>query len=231
MIEFSRRENLLNIQERITKAAERSGRMHEEITLLAVSKYFPIEDINEIYSLGMRHFGESRAQELRDKAPLLPKDISWHFIGPLQTNKIKYVVPNADLIHAVDSLKLAQAIDNYAGRHKIKPKILIEINTSAEEAKHGFGVEEAVDKILEISEMDDLDVQGLMTMAPHTDDKKDIRKSFAKLKNIQEQLQNDKAGLFKILSMGMSGDFEIAIEEGSTIVRVGTGIFGLRRRQ
>jgi PLP dependent protein len=141
MIEFSRRENLLNIQERITKAAERSGRMHEEITLLAVSKYFPIEDINEIYSLGMRHFGESRAQELRDKAPLLPKDISWHFIGPLQTNKIKYVVPNADLIHAVDSLKLAQAIDNYAGRHKIKPKILIEINTSAEEAKHGFGVE------------------------------------------------------------------------------------------
>ncbi len=231
MTDFNRRENLLHIQERIAKTAERSGRNYDEITLLAVSKYFPVEVIDEVYGFGMRYFGESRAQEIRDKAPVLPKDISWHFIGPLQTNKIKYVVPNADLIHAVDSLKLAQAIDNYAKRNKIKPKILIEINTSAEEAKHGFGVEEAIEKTLEISEMGNLDVQGVMTMAPHTDDKNKIRQSFSSLKNIQEQLQNHKAGLFKILSMGMSGDFEIAIEEGSTLVRVGTGIFGLRRRQ
>ena len=231
MVQISRKENLLRIRDQIEQAAQRSGRRSEEITLLAVSKVFPIEDIKEVYGLGMRDFGESRAQELRDKAPLLPDQINWHFIGSLQENKVKYVVPNAVLIHAVDSLKLAQTIASFGERKGIKPKILIEINTSAEDSKHGFSVNQAVEACLDIKQVSNLDVQGLMTMAPRTEDKKVIRNSFSRLKNIQQDLQKESANSFQILSMGMSGDFEIAIEEGSTIVRVGTGIFGPRRRQ
>jgi len=228
---MNRKDNLLRIQNQIDKAALRSGRKAEEITLLAVSKVFPIEDIKEIYDLGMRSFGESRPQELRDKAPELPENIKWHFIGPLQTNKIKYVVPHAELIHAVDSLKLAQAIALYGDRVGIIPKILVEINTSEELAKHGFNLKTAIEACLEVSDVKNLDVQGLMTMAPQTDDEGLIRESFAKLKNIQQDLKAKSDKPYNILSMGMSGDFEIAIEEGSTIVRVGTGIFGPRRRQ
>lgn len=231
MVQVSRKDNLLKVQNQVEKAAQRSGRKSGEITLLAVSKVFVIDDIKEVYGLGLRDFGESRAQELRDKAPLMPGTVNWHFIGSLQINKIKYVVPNAVLIHAVDSLKLAQAIALYGERKEIKPKILIEINTSAEESKHGFDADQAVASCLEIEDIKNLDVQGLMTMAPRTEDKEKIRSSFSKLKSIRQDLLKHSDNPFKELSMGMSGDFEIAIEEGSTIVRVGTGIFGPRRRQ
>ncbi|KAA3617233.1 MAG: YggS family pyridoxal phosphate-dependent enzyme [Calditrichaeota bacterium] len=228
---MNRKENLDSVLEKISRAANRCGRNPLEIKLLAVSKVFPVEDILDVYNLGIRSFGESRAQELRDKAPQMPENIEWHFIGPLQINKIKYVVPNAGLIHAVDSLKLAQAIASFGARKEIVPKILVEINTSDEEAKHGFSQNKAIEAALEINEIENLDVQGLMTMAARTEDQKEIRSSFAKLKKIQLALQNQSENSFNELSMGMSGDFEIAIEEGSTIVRVGTGIFGPRRRQ
>jgi pyridoxal phosphate enzyme (YggS family) len=231
MTENNRNENLLKVQGKIEKAATRCGRSLEEILLLAVSKVFAIDDIKEVYDLGHRSFGESRAQELRDKVPALPDQIKWHFIGPLQINKIKYVVPNTVLIHAVDSLKLAQAIASYAEQKQIVPNILVEINTSGEEEKYGFNINQAVEACLEIEQIKNLNVKGLMTMAPRTEDKQKIRNSFIRLKNIQQELQKHSSNPFDTLSMGMSGDFEIAIEEGSTIVRVGTGIFGTRRRQ
>jgi len=228
---MSRKENLVRIQERIEQAAQRVGRNTDDVKLLAVSKVFTTEDIKSVYDLGVRSFGESRAQELRDKVPDLPTDVEWHFIGPLQSNKIKYVVPNAQLIHAVDSLKLAIAIADYGKSKGIKPAVLVEINTSGEKEKHGFLAGHALDSVLEINALENLEVKGLMTMAPYTEDTYLIGKSFSTLYKLYEtigkQIGTDS---FTELSMGMSGDFEIAIEEGSTIVRVGTGIFGPRRR-
>lgn len=228
---MGRRENLQNIKDRIEKAAKRAGRSYNDIQLLAVSKVFPVEDIKAVYDLGMRFFGESRAQELRDKVPLLPADIHWHFIGPLQTNKIKYVIANAELIHAVDSFKLARAVADYGERKQIKPAVLVEVNSSGEKEKHGFTTDKAVEAVLEINELKNLEVKGLMTMAANTDDIKMIRQSFSSLKKLYEAIYSQiRRDSFCELSMGMSGDFEIAVEEGSTIVRVGTGIFGPRRR-
>lgn len=224
--------NLETTLQKIETAAQKSGRTADEITLLAVSKVFPVGVIKEVYDIGYRLFGESRAQELRDKVLQLPEDITWHFIGPLQTNKVKYVVPNAELIHAVDSLKLATSIAEYCYKKVMKTSILIEINTSNDQAKKGFSNEEAVDAVLQITELENINVKGLMTMAPYTDKADQIRKSFSTLKKKFDEISKymDKEE-FSILSMGMSGDFEIAIEEGSTLVRVGTGIFGPRRRK
>ncbi|MCB9057151.1 MAG: YggS family pyridoxal phosphate-dependent enzyme [Calditrichae bacterium] len=227
----NRKENLLKVKDQIADAAVRAGRNPDDITLLAVSKVFGIEDIREVYNLGQRDFGESRAQELRDKAPQMPDDVIWHFIGPLQTNKIKYVIPNANLIHAVDSVKLARAIAEFGSSKEISPSILVEINTSQEEQKHGFSPDETIDKVLEIMEISGITVKGLMTMAPFTDHVFEIRESFSTLKKLHDRiLQQKHNSNFNILSMGMSGDFEIAIEEGSTLVRIGTAIFGKRKR-
>lgn len=223
--------NLQLIDDKIAAAALRSGRNPEDITLLAVSKVFPVEVLKKVYDTGVRLFGESRPQELRDKMPLLPADIKWHFIGPLQTNKLKYVVPHAELIHAVDSEKLATAIADFAGKKSISASVLIEINTSGEALKRGFPADIAVEQILKISELNHLQIKGLMTMAPYTEDISLIRNSFSLLKKKFDEIKKylNKPD-FNTLSMGMSGDFEIAIEEGSTLVRVGSGIFGPRRR-
>jgi pyridoxal phosphate enzyme (YggS family) len=228
---MSRKDNLNRIKERIAQAAQRVNRNPDDIKLVAVSKVFQADDIQSVYDLGVRSFGESRAQELRDKVPLLPQDIEWHFIGPLQSNKIKYVLSNARLVHAVDSLKLAIALAEYGKKNGIIPQILVEINTSAEKEKHGFLPGHAVDSVLEINALENIEVKGLMTMAPYTEDTYKIGKSFSMLYNLYSKLtRHMKKGSFSELSMGMSGDFEIAIEEGSTIVRIGTGIFGPRRR-
>ena len=230
-MKIDRGQNLLRVKEKIAKAAERVGRNADEITLLAVSKVFTVDDIKSVYDLGLRYFGESRAQELRDKVPQLAEDIHWHFIGPLQSNKIKYVVPNAELIHAVDSLKLAIEIANYGKSNGVKPAILIEVNTSGEKEKHGFVPGHALDAVLEINALENLEVKGLMTMAAYTENTYQIGKSFSMLNKLYEKIgEHIGHSQFKELSMGMSGDFEIAIEEGSTIVRIGTGIFGPRRR-
>ena len=228
---MGRKDNLNRIRENIAQAAQRVHRNPDDIKLVAVSKVFPAEDIKSVYDMGIRSFGESRPQEFRDKVPLLPEDIEWHFIGPLQSNKIKYVLPHAHLVHAVDSLKLAISLAEYGKKNGIVPQILVEVNTSGQKEKHGFLPGHAVDSILEINALENLEVKGLMTMAPYTEDTYRIGKSFSMLYNLYTKLaRHMKKDSFTELSMGMTGDFEIAIEEGSTIVRIGTGIFGPRRR-
>jgi len=228
---MSRKDNIERIRERMAQAAQRVGRNPHDVKLLAVSKIFSAGEIQSVYDLGLRSFGESRAQELRDKVPALPQDIEWHFIGPLQKNKIKYIIPAATLIHAVDSLKLAIALAEFGKSKGVVPQILVEINTSGEKEKHGFLAGHAVDSVLEIAALDNIEVRGLMTMAPYTEDTYQIGKSFSALYKLYEDIGRQTGHKrFTELSMGMSGDFEIAIEEGSTIVRIGTGIFGPRRR-
>jgi pyridoxal phosphate enzyme (YggS family) len=220
-----------HVKERINQACARSGRHPEQVSLVAVTKTLPVETVKQAYDAGLRIFGESKAQEVRDKVPVLPGDINWHFIGHLQTNKIKYVFPASDLIHSVDSVPLAHAISEFSSKNELKPEILLEVNTSTEDSKFGIEPGNAVDIFFEISELAYLKLRGLMTIAPFTDDESLIRKSFRTLAKIRDDIQNQSGSDEKLdLSMGMSGDFEIAIEEGSTIVRIGASIFGPRRR-
>ncbi len=219
------------VEARIEAACQRSGRNRNTVKLVAVSKTFPVETVAKAYAAGLRIFGENRPQELKNKVLALPDDIEWHFIGHLQTNKIKYVAGKAQLIHSVDSMHLAQALSAFAQSRDIKPEVLVQVNTSAEASKHGFGPDEAAERFLEINELPGLQVKGLMTMAPFTDDETSVRAAFRKLRAIQSAiLQQAPRALCAELSMGMSGDFEIAIEEGSTIIRVGTALFGSRGR-
>ncbi len=220
-----------NIAEQIAEACRRCNRRPDEVKLIPVSKSFPVETLQQAYDLGIKVFGENKAQEFRDKTRVLPQDIEWHFIGHLQTNKIKYVAPQAALIHAVDSLHLAKALAEFAQRSNITVPVLLEVNTSAEMSKFGAPPDQAEETFLEINEMDGLQLKGLMTMAPFTDDETLVRGAFKKLRRLQEKLQKQAAAEnIKELSMGMSSDFEWAIEEGSTMVRIGTAIFGVRRR-
>ncbi len=223
-------QNYLRLKEKVAEIAIKSGRTAAEVDLLAVSKRFPPEAVKEVYDAGCRVFGESRPQELRDKAPLLPADIRWHFIGPLQKNKIKYVAGRCVLIHAVDSLELARALSLYAGKHGLRLNVLAEVNMSGEEAKHGFIPEESEERVLELSGLPGLSLMGLMTIAPHTDDRKRIAAAFGGLHGLFEKINNSLAKKMDVLSMGMSADFDIAIREGSTIVRIGSAIFGARRK-
>jgi len=217
------------VNDKINAACKRSARVPDDVKLVAVSKRFPVKRITEAYESGLRIFGESKAQELRDKVGVLPENIEWHFIGHLQTNKVKYVVPFARLIHSVDSIRLAEAISDYAIKNDYKPKVLMEVNTSAEQTKYGFDVEHALEAYQQINELPGLHICGLMTMAPFVLDEKEIRQAFRKLKVIQKKLKLLNSGMDVCeLSMGMSQDYEIAIEEGSTIVRIGTAIFGKR---
>ena len=223
------RQNIRDIEERISKACERSGRKREDVTLIAVSKTFPAETVREAYEAGLRVFGENRPQELREKSQLLPDDIEWHFIGHLQTNKIKYVLPTARLIHSVDSLHLAQALSEFAQKKNLQVPILLEVNTSGEASKFGFKPEETAQAFSQINALPHLELRGLMTIGPLTDDAGRIRKAFRELRTLRDEVRK-QWGVEKtaILSMGMSGDFEIAIEEGATHIRLGTAIFGKR---
>ncbi len=205
----------------------------ENVTLVAVSKTKPVEMIMEAYSSGYKIFGENKALELRDKYEQLPKDIEWHFIGHLQTNKVKYILPFVHLIHSVDSLKLLKEIDRRAGRLAKKQKCLLEFHIAGESTKHGFHYEE-VEKLLDediFSTLSNISICGVMGMATYTEDRQQIRREFRHLKGIFDRL---KTGYFshnedfKEISMGMSGDYQIAIEEGSTIIRIGSTIFGAR---
>jgi len=224
-------DRLKQVKDDIALAAQRSGRSPQEITLVAISKKFPPETILEAYNLGHRHFGENRPQELRDKAPDLPDDIIWHFVGNLQSNKIKYVLPASRLIHSVNSEKLAGQIAAYAEKNDIMPDVLIEVHNGLEESKAGLSAEIAEDVCLQLYEEKRLRVKGLMVMAPFSDNEKRVRPAFERLRRLRETLQKVKgADSFPWLSMGMSNDFKWAIEEGSTHVRIGTAIFGPRRR-
>ena len=221
----------MSITENITKI-RRS--LPTGVTLVAVSKFHPIEDLQEAYAAGQRIFGESRAQELTVKQKALPNDIEWHFIGPLQSNKVKDIAPFIHLIHSIDSLKLLQEVNKQAAKNNRVIRLLLEIHVAQEEAKHGFTPNECRELLQKISLSDfpNIRICGLMGMATFTDDMHIVQQEFRTLHSLFVELKN---GLFKEdedfkeLSMGMSDDYPLAIQEGSTMIRVGTSIFGERK--
>jgi len=216
------------VKEKIEKKCIFCGRKPEEITLIAVSKTRPAAEIIEAFSAGLVNFGENKAQELKNKAETITSPVKWHMIGHLQTNKVKFVIDYADFIHSVDSLKLAEEINQKAGKGEKVQNILLEVNTSGEESK--FGLNDKND-ILSIANFcknsSSLKLCGLMTMAPFTDDEKVIRDCFRRANALFNRLNEEGFELSEI-SMGMTNDFEIAIEEGATMLRIGTAIFGER---
>ncbi len=217
--------NIQNILDRIKEKCIESNRDPSEITLVAVSKQNPIEKIVRVENFGLKDFGENRAQELKQKAEVLSLDVNWHFIGHLQSNKVKDVVPFAYLIHSVDSIKLANEINKRAANIGKIQNILLEVKTSTEESKYGIETFETIYELAKhCKKLSNLNLLGLMTMAPFTPDDDKIRSSFKLLKNIFNDLNKKDFGL-KELSMGMTNDFEVAIEEGATILRIGTAIF------
>lgn len=224
------KENLDRVQENIRNACARAGRKDDEVTLIAVSKTKPVPMLEEAYALGVRDFGENKVQELVDKAGQLPKDIRWHMIGHLQRNKVKYIIDKAYLIHSVDSLRLAEEISKEAVKHGVTANILIEVNVAGEESKFGVSPEDTPVLIEEISRLPAIQVRGLMTIAPFVEKAEDNRIIFNALQKLYVDIsrKNIDNVHMDFLSMGMTGDYEVAVEEGATFVRVGTGIFGER---
>lgn len=224
------KDNLAIVEQNICTACEHAGRSRSEITLIAVSKTKPVAMLQEIYNTGQRHFGENKVQELCDKHESLPKDIKWHMIGHLQTNKVKYIVDKVALIHSVDSLHLAREIQKQAVKKDVVVSILIEVNIAEEESKFGIRKEETIELIRAVSELDHLKICGLMTIAPFVENPEDNRLYFRQIKELAVDITNQNIDNISmdILSMGMTGDYMVAIEEGATMVRVGTGIFGER---
>lgn len=223
-------ENLAKVEQRVCAACERAGRSRDEVTLIAVSKTKPVSMIEELLPGGTRDFGENKVQELCEKYEQLPKDIHWHLIGHLQRNKVKYVVDKACLIHSVDSLRLAQTISEEGVKKGVTVPVLIEVNMAGEESKFGVRPDEAENLIREIAKLPAVSVKGLMTIAPYVENPEENRVHFANLKKlcVDIKMKNIDNVSMNVLSMGMTGDFEVAIEEGATMVRVGTGIFGER---
>lgn len=223
-------ENLYSVEERIRTACNRVGRARDEVTLIAVSKTKPIEMLMEAFNAGIREFGENKVQELTGKYDVLPKDIHWHLIGHLQTNKVKYIIDKTALIHSVDSYRLAEQINKEAEKKNIVSNILIEVNIANEDSKYGVRKDEVLPLIIEISKLKNIRIRGLMTVAPFTEDAEDNRVHFRNLRqlNVDIKSKNIDNISMDVLSMGMTGDYEVAIEEGATMIRVGTGIFGVR---
>jgi len=222
-------ENLKSVRERIEAACLRVGRNPAEITLVTVTKTVSAERINEAIEAGVRHIGENRVQEAREKFPEV-RPVIWHLIGHLQTNKVKHALKMFQWIHSVDSFHLAEKIEQEASRLGKTIPILLEVKTSPEETKYGVSVSETLGLLEKISIFNHIQIRGLMTIAPFTDDEKAIRESFQTLRQLRDKInQAEIAGVeMEHLSMGMSHDFEIAIEEGATMVRIGTAIFGPR---
>ena len=224
------KENLNSVEARIQAACKRANRDRNEVTLIAVSKTKPIEDLNVIYQEGIRDFGENKVQELTGKIEAMPKDIKWHMIGHLQRNKVKYIVSEVELIHSVDSYRLAEEINIQAKKKGIIVPILIEVNAAEEETKFGVKLSEAKQLCEEISILDGVHIKGLMTIAPNVVVSEENRPIFHKIKDLSVDIANENIDNvdMDILSMGMTNDFEVAIEEGATHIRVGTAIFGER---
>ena len=227
------KEDLYQVQENMKEACRRSGRAESDVTLIAVSKTKPLTMLEEVYSLGIRDFGENKVQELVDKAEQLPDDIRWHMIGHLQRNKVKYIVDKVYMIHSVDSLRLAEEISKEAVKRGIIVNILIEVNVAGEESKFGVTPEDTPGLVQEISHLPGILVRGLMTIAPFVENAEDNRIFFSALKKLYVDITNKNIDNVRMdyLSMGMTGDYEVAIEEGASFVRVGTGIFGERSYQ
>lgn len=223
-------ENYRMVQQKIEEACLRSGRKKEDVTLIAVSKTKPISMIQELLPEGVVDFGENKPQELKEKQEQLPKNLKWHMIGHLQRNKVKYVVGRSCMIHSLDSLRLAQAIDEEAKKQKTIMPVLVEVNVAGEESKFGIKPEETLDFIKRISAFSHICVKGLMTIAPFVEDPEENRAHFRNLYNLFVDIKARNVDNVDMcsLSMGMTNDYEIAVEEGATHVRVGTGIFGER---
>ncbi len=223
-------EHLEMVEAKIASACAESGRRREEVKLIAVSKTKPVCLLQEAYECGCRDFGENKVQELVDKYDKLPGDIRWHMIGHLQRNKVKYIIDKVYLIHSVDSLRLAEQISKEAEKKGITAAILVEINVAEEESKFGVTVEHAVSLVEEIAKLPNIEIRGLMTIAPYVENPEENRLYFAKLKQIYVDIihKNIDNVCMKELSMGMTGDYEVAVTEGATYIRIGTGIFGER---
>lgn len=224
------KDNLKQVEENIRKACEKVGRDPAEVTLIAVSKTKPVEAIREAMDYGIRDFGENKVQELTNKIENIPEKLNWHLIGHLQRNKVKYIVDSACLIHSVDSLRLALQINEEAKKKGTIANILIEVNIAKEESKFGVAKEEVQDLLKEIKNLKYVCVKGLMTIAPYVDDAEKNRGYFSEMYKLFIDMRSENADniSMEILSMGMTGDYQVAIEEGATMVRVGTGIFGER---
>lgn len=224
------KQNLAEVEEKICAACKRAGRERKEVTLIAVSKTKPVEMLEACMAEGIAVFGENKVQELCEKYEVLPKDLHWHMIGHLQRNKVKYITDKVELIHSVDSLRLAQAISDDAVKKGVNVDILIEVNVGEEDSKFGLKTEETESLVREISALPNVFIKGLMTIAPYTEVPEDNRTIFRTLKQLSVDIERkniDNVSM-SVLSMGMTGDYEVAIEEGATMVRVGTGIFGER---
>jgi pyridoxal phosphate enzyme (YggS family) len=221
---------LAQVRERMADAARKSGRTAEQIELVAVSKTHAAEKVREAIEAGQLLFGESRVQEARAKIPLLPSRLRWHFIGHLQKNKIRHALPLFELFHGIDSLALAQEMERIAEEEGIRPRVLLEVNVAGEASKHGFSPETLRCDLEAALSLGRLTIEGLMTLPPLAPEAEASRRYFVALRELRDQLEAEFEVRLPQLSMGMSGDFPIAIEEGATIVRVGTAIFGERSR-
>lgn len=223
-------EQLQEVRKKIEEACHRAGRDPKEVTLIAVSKTKPVPMLKEAYEAGARDFGENKVQEILLKQPQLPEDIRWHMIGHLQRNKVHQVIGKTVLIHSVDSVRLAKQIEDEAAKQNINVDILLEINVAKEESKFGFFLEEAEAAVMEIKDFPHVHIRGFMTIAPFVEDPEENRGVFKKLYDFAVDIgkKNIDNVTVDVLSMGMTGDYEVAVEEGATMVRVGTGIFGAR---
>ena len=223
-------ENYRDVEARVAAACERAGRPREDVTLIAVSKTKPVEMIQELLPIGVVDFGENHAQEVVAKTEVITQPLNWHFIGHLQRNKVKYVVGRTCLIHSVSSLRLAEEIQKESVKKELVTNVLIEVNIADEETKSGISSEEAIELVKEVATLPNLKIMGLMAIAPPVESPEENRGYFRQMKELQQQIasMNIPGVEMKELSMGMTGDFEVAIEEGATMVRVGTAIFGER---
>ena len=224
------KENLLVVEQNIQRACQKAGRDRSEVTLIAVSKTKPVSDIRQAMECGITVFGENKVQEIKDKTEEIKEPLSWHMIGHLQANKVKYLPGRVCMIHSVDNVKLAKEIEKQFSKTDQKIDVLIEVNMAQEESKFGLTAGQTPDFVKEICTLPHLNIRGLMTIAPYTEDPESNRKYFKGLRELREEINAlELPGVhMDTLSMGMTGDYEVAIEEGATFVRVGTGIFGER---
>ena len=220
--------NLSRVRERMHEACERSGRTADDVRLIAVSKTKPLELVREAAEAGQTLFGENKVQEGMAKAPEAPGNLEWHLIGPLQKNKIRKALPIFSTIHTVESLENASQIQRIAEEEGMHPRVFLQVNIAEEASKHGFTEQQLQRDLESLLEMDRLEIDGLMVIPPFTPEPEDARPHFARLRELHEKLETESGLHLSELSMGMSHDFEVAIEEGATLVRVGTAIFGAR---
>ena len=224
------KENLSKVESDIRMACKKCGRDRSEITLIAVSKTKPVNMLQEIYDERVRDFGENKAQEICEKYGQLPDDIRWHMIGHMQRNKVKSVIDKVCLIHSMDTYRLAEEINIQAKKHRLVMPVLLQVNISGEQSKSGVAREDALLLAEEVSRLENLRIEGLMTIAPFVENPEDNRIYFREMKQLAVDIERknlDNVSM-EVLSMGMTGDYMVAIEEGATMIRVGTGIFGER---